>query len=93
MPAESACGGRDSRRASIEISVCAYLPHSWAKDEEFDAVCAELEYESRKEGERGAVMVIGGDFNAEIGLRQPGEDDAVIGLHGAGSAMRWQSGP
>ena len=30
-------------------------------------------------------MVIGGDFNAEIGLRQPGEDDAVIGPHGAGS--------
>ena len=33
---------------------------------------------------RRLAYIIGGDFNAEIGERQPGEDERVLGRHGRG---------
>ena len=65
--------------------VLAYLPHSWGKDGEYEALCTELVADARKPSSRGAIVFIGGDFNAEMGQRHIGEDEEIIGPHGSGS--------
>ena len=37
---------------------------------------------------RGATTLVGGDFNAEIGGRQPGEPESIIGTHADGTRNR-----
>ena len=76
------CGG-----VSV-LLVSAYFPHAGLKDEKVEALYAAIDGEVEAARNRASLVVIGGDFNAEIGPRQEGEDDAIVGNYGEGQRHR-----
>ena len=87
---------QQQRAAAIDIDcgsrllrlVSAYFPHAGRPDREVEALYAAIEEDMEDAKRRKADIVIGGDFNAELGGRQQGEDSRIIGNHGGGSRNR-----
>ena len=65
-----------------------YFPHTGKKDEEVEAMYAATDADSVASRSRGAVILVGGDFNAEVGAKQQGEDESIIGKHAEGPRNR-----
>ena len=68
--------------------VFVYFRHSGFKDETVEALRAAIGADIEAAKKRGATTLVGGDFNAEIGGRQPGEPESIIGTHADGTRNR-----
>ena len=68
--------------------ISAYFPHAGLQDASVEALYAAINADMVAAKKRGLQVVLGGDFNAEVGARQPGEEEKVLGAHGRGVRNR-----
>ena len=64
--------------------IVVYVPHAGHAQEEVEALYEEVTQEVTNAKKRFASVVVGGDFNAEIGAAQEGEDARFLGRPGSG---------
>ena len=62
----------DCRGVSVMV-ISAYFPHAGLQDDKVEALHDAIDDEVDKARRRGSHVIIGGDFNAEVGARQEGE--------------------
>ena len=57
------------------------MPHGGLSDDLVEELYATLNVHVQDARSRKYINIIGGDFNAEVGCHQPGDDEDVIGDH------------
>ena len=74
-----ACLGIRINRQLLIHAIGAYMPHGGHQDYEVEAVYAELDDECRKARAKKAKIIVGADFNAEVGNRTEYDNPQVLG--------------
>ena len=60
-------------------AIGVYMPHGGHSDSEVEAVYAKLDAECRNARAKGAKIIIGGDFNAQVGCRTEYDNVHILG--------------
>ena len=61
------------------------MPHGGYSDQDIEEMYSMIDGVLDDARKKQRIVILGGDWNAEAGQRQPGEQDMSIGIHGAGS--------